>query len=105
MFFDRQSRISNFLLSPKKSKWKNIGPTSYNEVMGTKLVAPELLITFEQKDDPCKLQGSGAGRCFLPGSREFPTFRKDQKNRNRKVLVLQQSHGNKSCSSRTAYHF
>ena len=55
---------------------------SYNKVMRTKLLALELLITFEQKAEPCKLQGSGARRCFLIGSREFPTFCKDQKNRN-----------------------
>ena len=28
MFFDRQSRISNFLQRPKKSKLKNIGPAT-----------------------------------------------------------------------------
>ena len=119
MFFDRQSRIFNFLLRPKKSKLKNIRPTaksweqnlelsncslllnrmsnpvsckgvelddvffivgrefltfsktrkieiekywSYNIVVGTKLVALELLITIQKKAEPCKLQGRGA-RC------------------------------------------
>ena len=84
MFFDRQAQSIIFSRT-KKIEIEKYSP--YNKVMETKLVAVELLITFEQKAEPCKLQGSGTRRCFLTGSREFPTFRKDQKKSKWKNIV------------------
>ena len=78
--------VANFQLFAKTKKIEIEKYWSYNKVMGTELVALELLITFEQKAEPCKLQGSGARRCFLTGNREFPTFHKRPKESNLKNI-------------------
>ena len=42
--------------------------------MGTKVVALELLITFEQEAEPCKLHGSGAGPMFFDRQSQISNF-------------------------------
>ena len=47
---------------------------SYNEVMGTKVVALELFINFENKVKACNIHRRGARGGFLTVSLKFPTF-------------------------------